>query len=104
MVTTLLHNVFGIRFNLDPRLFLLNITEIQVPKLAMKLLIYILTAARSLIALFWKRTAPPMYIDLWSRIKNIRTMEYMTALSQNKVDLFHQIWTPWDIYSSEREG
>lgn len=70
----------------------------------MKLLMHILTAARCLIALFWKRSAPPTYLDLWSRIKDVRTMEYMTALFHNKAELFHKIWAPWDLYSAERDA
>lgn len=104
VVQTLLFDVLGIRFTLDPLLFLLNVSERPLPKLTTKLLIHILTAARCLIALFWKRQAPPSLLDLLARVKEIRTMEYITAVAHNKVDLFHSIWASWDVYSAEHDS
>lgn len=103
LVNTLLFDVIGLRFTLNPQLFLLNMPESSIPKTVMKLLIHILTAARCLIALFWKRSTSPSLLDLWSRIKNIRLMEYMTALNNNQADIFYKVWALWDIYAAEHD-
>lgn len=101
-VNTLLHDVLGIRFSLDLQLFLLNVSECPIG--AMNLRIHMLTAARCLIALFWKRSTTPTLLDLWARIKDVRLLEYMMALSHNKADLFFKVWSPWDLYSAEHEA
>lgn len=88
MVNTLLHDVLGIRFTLDPCLFLLNVTQRPLPKHSMKLLLHLLTAARFLIALYWKRDTVPLLTDLLSRIKSIRSLEHLTALCNKQVDNF----------------
>lgn len=90
-VNALIYDVLGIQFSLNPKLFLLNITEVTVPKNTMKLQIHIMTAARCRIALFWKWSSLPTFIDLLSRIKEVRNVEY-------KADIFHVIWSLWDIY------
>lgn len=104
MVKNLLYDILGIEFPLCPQLFLLNFSDKLIPKLAMKLVIHILTAARCLIALFWKRGSPPSSLDLWTRIKNVRVMESMTALSNNRADQFYKIWEPWDHYCAEHDS
>lgn len=103
IVNSLLFDVLGLRFTLNPQLCLLNIPEGQIPRATMKLLIHILTAARCLIALFWKRTTPPSLIDLLTRIQEVRLMEYMTALSNNQADIFYKVWMLWDVYAAEHD-
>lgn len=102
-INNLLYDVLGIRFPLEPQLFLLNVTDCAVPKFVMKLLLHILTAARCLIALFWMRSMPSASLDLLTRIKDIRIVEYMTAISYNRADLFHKIWAPWDLYCADND-
>lgn len=104
MVNALIFEVLGIRFPLEPQLFLLNITEQPIPKYSMKLLLHLLTAARCLIALFWKRDSVPSLIDLLARVKAIRNLEYLTALCNNKTDQFLKVWTLWDHYSATQDG
>lgn len=104
MVNTLFQEVLGIQFSLDPQLFLLNVSERALPKYSTKLLLHIHTAARCLIALFWKRDSAPTLIDLIARIKSIRTMEYLTALCNNQIDHFSKMWSLWDHYSASQDG
>lgn len=103
VVQSLIFDVLGLRVPLDPMLFLLNVTNTTIPRFSMKMMLHILTAARCLIARFWRRLVPPGSIDLVARIKDVRTMEYMTALLDNKLDLFHKIWSLWDFYCAEHE-
>lgn len=103
-VNALLYDILGIRFTLSPQLFILNIPESSIPRYSTKLLIHILTAARCIIALFWKRSSAPSRLDLCSRVKEVCLMEYMTALSHNQVDLFHKIWSLWDFYIAEHDN
>lgn len=104
MVNTLLFDVLGIRFDLDPQLFLLNLADTPLPKYSMRLLLHITTAARCLIALFWKRDVAPNLMDLLSRLKHIRNMEYLTALCGDRVQQFQAIWSLWDHYTASQES
>lgn len=98
-VGTLLYEVLGLRFTLDPQLFLLNIPEYPVPSNTTKLLIHILMADRCCIAHFWERTLPLSSLDLRSWIMDVRLMEYMTALLHNQMDIFHKVWS--NLYAAE---
>lgn len=60
------------------------------------------TVARYLKAAFWKWSVPPSSMDLDLRIKEIRSMEYLTVSLNNKLDHFNSNWSSlWDQYSME---
>lgn len=102
-VKTLLGEVMGVDIPLSPLSYLLNLPPKGLSRHASRLLLHILTAARCLVAVFWKRTSVPSLLDVRSRIMDIRTMESMSASLTNQVDVFNSIWSLWDFYVAEQD-
>lgn len=88
IVQHLVYSVSGIRIPLSPLAFLLNVPPCKLSCKTSRLLLHMLTAAKCLIAALWKQNSLPSLSDLHSRLKEIRTMEYLTALLNNKIYLF----------------
>lgn len=86
MVHSLLHSVFGSWVPFNPKTFLSHLSLHSFSNLAKKLNAHVLTAARCLIALQWKKRDPPSLIDLHSRIRDVKRMENLTALLNDSLD------------------
>lgn len=92
---SLLTRLLGVQVPRTPKLFLLGVSGLQIPKHSKKLLRHILTAARCLIALYWKRRDLPTQTDLYTRIKDIELMEKMTARLQDRLETHDKVWEDW---------
>lgn len=64
---------------MTPKVSLLGLSPLKIAKPYKKLLRHILTAARCLVALNWKRCSPPSPDALYARVKDVEIMEKMTA-------------------------
>lgn len=103
MIQTFVQQVIEVSIPLTPLAFLLNAPSCALGRRSLRLLLHILTAAKCLIATFWKRSHTPSLSDLCTRIKEIRTMEHLTALLNSRVDQFNSIWSLWDCYAAEHD-
>ena len=56
----LLSRLLGVLVPWSPKLFLLGVSALRISKSSKKLLRHVLTAARCLVALHWKRLSPPL--------------------------------------------
>lgn len=92
----LLTRLLGVQVPRTPKSFLLGVSVLQIPKHSKKLLRHVLTAARCLIALYWKRRDPPTQTDLYTRIKGIELMEKMTARLQDRLEAHDKVWEEWN--------
>ncbi|KAG8562466.1 hypothetical protein GDO81_015685 [Engystomops pustulosus] len=77
---------------MDPALYLLNLLPANVHGPNARLLLHVLTAAKCLISLFWKKPDPP-YSDLYAPVKYMRLMEHLTAQLKDKMDASEAIWS-----------
>lgn len=91
----LLNRLLGAQVPRTPKLFLLGVSGLRISRHCRKLLGHVLTAARCLVALHWKRQAPPTQADLYTRIKDIELMEKMTARLQNRLEVHDRVWEDW---------
>ena len=91
----LLTHLFEAPIPLTPKLFLLGISQPRLAKPYKKLLRHVLTAARCLIALNWKKTTPPSQEALYARVKDVELMERMTARIRNRMDAHDEVWSEW---------
>ena len=91
----LLTRLFEAPIPWTPKLFLFGLSQPKLPKPYKKLLRHVLTAARCLIALHWKRTAPPSQEALYTRVKDIEIMEKMTARLRDRFDDHDSVWERW---------
>lgn len=86
----LIYKVMGIRVHLSPLAFLLNVPSCKLSHKALLLaliFLHILIAAKWLIAQLWKQGNLPSISDLHLRLKEIRNMEYLTTLLNNKLNI-----------------
>lgn len=67
-IKRLIFEVLGIHVPLTPLAYLLNVPPNGLSRGSTRLLLHILTAAKCLIAVFWKQTAVPSYSDIHRRI------------------------------------
>lgn len=103
MIQSFVQQVIEVHIPLTPLAYILNATPCKLGLWSSRLLLHILTAAKSLIATFWKLSHIPSLSDLYARIKEIHVMEHLTALLNNRVDQFNSIWSLWDCYAVEHE-
>lgn len=95
MVQSLLQSIFDVGMLLDPKIFLLGLPPATFSKISNKLLAHVLTAARCLVALKWKKRESPSLSKLHSRIRDVKRMEYLTASLNDTLDKHNRIWEPW---------
>lgn len=94
-VHQLLTGLLEVQVPMTPKLFLLGVLQPKIPKAYKKLIRHILTAARCLIALNWKKTSPPTPEALYARIKDVESMEKMTARIQDRLEAHNKVWELW---------
>lgn len=75
-----IYRVVGVELPLTPLSLLLNVPSYKLTRKASRLVLHMLTTAKCLISAFWKCSSPPSIDDLYSRIKQIRSMEHLTVL------------------------
>ena len=80
---------------LSPKLFLLGLSQPRIAKPYKKLLRHITTAARCLIALYWKKPMPPPQEALYARVKDVELMEKMTARIRDRLEDHDLVWERW---------
>lgn len=96
-VQQLLARLLDTQVQASPKFFLLGLSPLKLPTPYKKLVRHILTAARCLIALHWKRSTPPSAEDLYARIKNVEVMERMTARIQDRLEAHNRVWKLWHL-------
>lgn len=96
-VQLLLSHLLEMQVQASPKFFLLGLSPLKLRKPYKKLVRHILTAARCLVALNWKRRSPPSPEDLYSRIKDIELMEKMTARMQDRLEAHNGVWELWHL-------
>lgn len=79
VVKNIIKQVMDVRVPLKLLAYLLNVSPCKLSLRASQLLLNILTMVKWLIATFWKCSSPPSSLDLHSRIREVRSMEYLTA-------------------------
>ncbi|KAM3916974.1 putative sodium-coupled neutral amino acid transporter 11 [Leptodactylus fuscus] len=63
-----------------------------------RLFLYLCSAVKTLIAKHWKNPNSPSGTELLARIKDVQSLESLTASFNNTLDDFLSIWSPWDAY------
>lgn len=84
-----------------PLTYLLNVPPKGLSRGGSRLLLHILTAAKCLIAAFWKRTVVPSLSDIQQRICDISLKERLSASLVNQKDFYNSVWSLWDLYAAE---
>lgn len=102
-IKQLIYDELGSHVSLSPITYLLNVPPKGLSRGASRLLLHILTAAKCLIAVFWKRTAFPSSTDIHHRIVEIRSMDRLSASLASQIDLFNSVWSLWDFYAAEHD-
>lgn len=100
-VQHLVHQVIGVEIPWSPLAYLLNVPPCKLGHKASHLLLHILTAAKCLIASFWKQKSSPSPSNVHSRIKEIRTLTHLTTVLNNRIGHFDSVWSLWDGYAIE---
>lgn len=100
MVQSLLQSIFDTGVLLDPRIFLLGLPPTTFSKASKKLLAHVLTAARCLVSLKWKKRETPSLTELHSRIRDVKRMEYLTASLNDTLEKHNRIWKPWVLFET----
>ena len=95
MTRELLSRLFEAPIPFSPKFFLLGLSQLQLAKPYKKLLRHILTAARCLIALHWKKPLPPSQEALYARVKDVELMEKLTARIRDKLDDHDAVGERW---------
>ena len=86
--------MLGIDVALDPKLFLLGIIPKDVYNAEQRYVLRILLlVAKKMIKVNWRDVKPPTMGQWSQRLKNVYTMEKMTASLQLKTDIFDQRWS-----------
>ena len=80
---------------LTPKVYLLGLPPPNTPAPYRKLTRHILTAARCLVTLHWKRSVPPPPEALYARIKDVELMEKMTARMLDRLEAHDKVWELW---------
>lgn len=93
-ISNMLVGVFSQRIPLDPANFMFNMRPNGLSNMAFKLLVHILTAAKCLIAAFWKQRIPPTLTDLHTRMGEIKRVERITASLHNNLEVFDKVCIP----------
>lgn len=94
-VQSLLTRLLGVQVPWSPKLFLFGVSGLNIPRHSRKLMGHIITAARCLVALRWKKQTPPTQSDLYTRIKDVELMEKMTARIQDRLEIHDKVWEDW---------
>ena len=90
-----LDTVFRVDIPLDPLIFLLEkIPENLLSKDQYYMLHILLMTAKKMITVNWMQPCAPTKAQWIQKIKQIHTMENMTAILQFKVPLFIRRWAP----------
>lgn len=90
-----LDTVFRVDIPLDPLIFMLEIIpENLLSKDQCYMLHILLMTAKKMITVNWMQTCTPTKAQWLQKIKQIKTMENMTAILQFKLPLFIRRWTP----------
>lgn len=88
-------NIFRVDLPLDPFIFLLEkIPENLLSKDQHHMLHILLMIARKIITINWMKPSPPTIAQWIQKIKQVRTMENMTAILQLKLPVFVRRWSP----------
>lgn len=87
--------------SLGPLAYLLNVPLANCIIEPLGFCCIFLTMAKCLISAFWKQRSLPSVTDLHSRVKEIRRMEHLYALLNNKIYLLDSMWSLWDQYTTE---
>lgn len=98
MVQRLLSHLLEMQVQASPKFFPLGLSPLKLCTPYKKLLRHVLTAARCLIALNWKRHTPPSAEDLYSRIKDVELMEKMTDRIRDRLEAHNRVWELWHLW------
>ena len=87
--------ILGINITLEPAIVLLGIPpDNEMDGNTIYLLKILLLIAKKMITVSWLKPQPPSISQWRERIKNVLTMEKLTAKLQLKVDTFNRKWAP----------
>lgn len=92
--------ILGIKLALDPKLFILGIYP-DGHRMSRKIITAIdlcLLLAKRVIALSWKSTSKPKFINWIKEISTTLPMEKITYTIKGKLSLFQNIWGPFMEY------
>ena len=94
-----LEKIFGTDIPLDPLFFLLEKTQEELfTKDQCYMLHILLMIAKKIITINWMKPSPPTIAQWIQKVRQVNTMENMTAILQLKVPIFVRRWTPVILY------
>lgn len=95
MVQDLLQRLLDLTLPFCSKVFVLGLLPAKLSKIAEKLKGHILTTARYLVTLHWKKQTLQSPTELYTRIKDVEIMESLTAHLTDTVEQHNAVWGSW---------
>lgn len=96
-IFNLINSVTGVNIRRSPKAPLFHKLPDEIPKQSIKLIKYILLAARITMARHWKQSIIPLD-QVKNKLNWIMINDKLTHILSNKVKKFIKIWDPWIDY------
>lgn len=98
-IFNLINSVTGVNIHRSPEAALFHKLSDETPKKSVKLITYILLAARITIARHWRQSAIPLD-QVKSKLNWIMINDKLTYILCNNTKKFNTVWDPWIDYIS----
>ena len=92
------------RIEEKPAFFLLHLSDIPIKRYENSIVPYLVNAAKACIPSNWKKVQPPSIREWVNRVEEIRRMEELIAISQNRKGKYKKIWDVWGQFIVSEEG